>query len=230
MKLMVETFHSDINLADMGGFSTLILCSFHGFMEGVQFAIQHGADIYLKGKLRSGVALTAEHWAAVRGHYHIFDYLRSIRLRDQKKRLSQLTQQKSSVQDESITSPQDDTLNDKNERNHINTASFNYDNATFEEIFLVGNNPTLENIDEKLPKNSINLVAAVPDGNNNVATKKNVPFPSSSSSGSAPCDGSFCICGRGFVGNMVACDMADCPIEWYHFECVGLTKEVSCLS
>jgi hypothetical protein len=49
-----------------------------------------------------------------------------------------------------------------------------------------------------------------------------------SSSGKASTgDGSFCICGRGFVGKMVACDKADCVVEWYHFDCVGLLAEVS---
>ncbi|VDP94911.1 unnamed protein product [Echinostoma caproni] len=26
-------------------------------------------------------------------------------------------------------------------------------------------------------------------------------------------------------GEMVACDNRDCPIEWFHFECVGLTSK-----
>ena len=40
----------------------------------------------------------------------------------------------------------------------------------------------------------------------------------------------YCICGGGGNGlRMVACDCAapPCLVEWYHFECVGLTKEVS---
>ena len=24
---------------------------------------------------------------------------------------------------------------------------------------------------------------------------------------------------------MIACDAADCPIEWFHFSCVGITSE-----
>jgi hypothetical protein len=39
-------------------------------------------------------------------------------------------------------------------------------------------------------------------------------------------EGSLCICGQGFQGKMIGCDHDGCDIEWYHFKCVGLTKEV----
>jgi len=35
----------------------------------------------------------------------------------------------------------------------------------------------------------------------------------------------YCLCRRGFYGNMVGCDGEDCPIEWFHFECVGLEEQ-----
>mmetsp|Transcript_7320 Transcript_7320/g.10913 ORF Transcript_7320/g.10913 Transcript_7320/m.10913 type:complete len:154 (+) Transcript_7320:704-1165(+) len=35
----------------------------------------------------------------------------------------------------------------------------------------------------------------------------------------------YCFCGRGFDGDMIACDRSGCNIEWYHFECVGLVKK-----
>ena len=38
---------------------------------------------------------------------------------------------------------------------------------------------------------------------------------------------SYCICGEGYVGQMVACDSADCPVQWFHFKCVGLAKKAS---
>lgn len=41
--------------------------------------------------------------------------------------------------------------------------------------------------------------------------------------------GSFCVCGRGFVGKMIACDREGCSVEWYHFDCVGLEEEVNYL-
>lgn len=34
---------------------------------------------------------------------------------------------------------------------------------------------------------------------------------------------SFCVCGGQSLNEpMVACDNAACPVEWYHFQCVGL--------
>jgi hypothetical protein len=35
----------------------------------------------------------------------------------------------------------------------------------------------------------------------------------------------YCICQRIAFGEMIACDNEDCPIEWFHYECVNLTKE-----
>lgn len=34
----------------------------------------------------------------------------------------------------------------------------------------------------------------------------------------------YCCCGSVSYGEMVACDNRECPIEWYHLPCVGLTK------
>ncbi len=36
---------------------------------------------------------------------------------------------------------------------------------------------------------------------------------------------SYCSCGGEDIGNMVACDNPTCPIEWFHFSCVGLTRK-----
>lgn len=33
----------------------------------------------------------------------------------------------------------------------------------------------------------------------------------------------WCTCKEPFNSDMIACDNANCPIEWYHFRCVGLT-------
>jgi len=38
-----------------------------------------------------------------------------------------------------------------------------------------------------------------------------------------PNEPTYCICNRVSFGEMVGCDNADCKIEWFHFECVGLT-------
>mgnify|MGYP000046826714 CR=1 FL=1 len=35
----------------------------------------------------------------------------------------------------------------------------------------------------------------------------------------------YCYCQRVYFGDMIGCDNDDCPIEWFHFECVGLTEQ-----
>ncbi|KAG2435843.1 hypothetical protein HXX76_007038 [Chlamydomonas incerta] len=35
----------------------------------------------------------------------------------------------------------------------------------------------------------------------------------------------YCICNKPSAGQMVGCDNPECTIEWFHFECVGLTEE-----
>lgn len=35
----------------------------------------------------------------------------------------------------------------------------------------------------------------------------------------------YCICKRVAFGEMIACDNEDCPIEWYHYSCVSLTRK-----
>lgn len=39
-----------------------------------------------------------------------------------------------------------------------------------------------------------------------------------------PSEPVYCFCKRVSFGQMVACDNPDCPREWFHFECVGLTQ------
>lgn len=38
-----------------------------------------------------------------------------------------------------------------------------------------------------------------------------------------PNEPTYCICNRVFFGEMVACDNDNCKIEWFHYECVGIT-------
>ena len=38
-------------------------------------------------------------------------------------------------------------------------------------------------------------------------------------------DSLYCYCKKVSSGNMIACDNPDCPTEWFHWECVGLTSE-----
>jgi len=38
-----------------------------------------------------------------------------------------------------------------------------------------------------------------------------------------PNEPTYCLCKRVSFGEMVGCDNPDCKVEWFHFECVGLT-------
>ena len=35
----------------------------------------------------------------------------------------------------------------------------------------------------------------------------------------------LCICGTEGSGDWIACDSESCPVQWYHWECVGVTEE-----
>mmetsp|Transcript_25272 Transcript_25272/g.28103 ORF Transcript_25272/g.28103 Transcript_25272/m.28103 type:complete len:218 (+) Transcript_25272:110-763(+) len=41
-----------------------------------------------------------------------------------------------------------------------------------------------------------------------------------------PNEPTYCYCGQVSFGRMVGCDNADCPIEWFHFNCVGLNEPI----
>ena len=34
----------------------------------------------------------------------------------------------------------------------------------------------------------------------------------------------FCICGDVEHGQMIACDGDNCPVEWFHMNCIGLNE------
>ncbi|KAK3546725.1 hypothetical protein QTP70_033426 [Hemibagrus guttatus] len=40
-----------------------------------------------------------------------------------------------------------------------------------------------------------------------------------------PNEPTYCLCTQVSYGEMIGCDNADCPIEWFHFSCVGLTTK-----
>ncbi|OON18650.1 PHD-finger, partial [Opisthorchis viverrini] len=40
-----------------------------------------------------------------------------------------------------------------------------------------------------------------------------------------PNEPTYCVCQQVSYGEMVACDNHDCPIEWFHFDCVGLVNK-----
>ncbi|XP_027009310.1 inhibitor of growth protein 5-like isoform X1 [Tachysurus fulvidraco] len=40
-----------------------------------------------------------------------------------------------------------------------------------------------------------------------------------------PNEPTYCLCAQVSYGEMIGCDNADCPIEWFHFACVCLTTK-----
>lgn len=40
-----------------------------------------------------------------------------------------------------------------------------------------------------------------------------------------PNEPTYCLCHQVSYGEMIGCDNHDCPIEWFHFACVGLTTK-----
>ncbi|ESO05837.1 hypothetical protein HELRODRAFT_184897 [Helobdella robusta] len=40
-----------------------------------------------------------------------------------------------------------------------------------------------------------------------------------------PNEPTYCLCHQVSYGEMIGCDNPDCPIEWFHFVCVGLTAK-----
>jgi len=47
---------------------------------------------------------------------------------------------------------------------------------------------------------------------------------SSEDEASDPNEPRYCICNQVSYGDMVACDNKDCPFEWFHYACVGVTQ------
>ena len=34
----------------------------------------------------------------------------------------------------------------------------------------------------------------------------------------------YCLCNKASRGSMIACSREGCPVEWFHFKCVGITE------
>ena len=35
----------------------------------------------------------------------------------------------------------------------------------------------------------------------------------------------YCLCGKEEFGRMIACENLYCSLEWFHYECVGITRK-----
>lgn len=40
-----------------------------------------------------------------------------------------------------------------------------------------------------------------------------------------PNEPTYCVCNQVSYGEMIGCDNNDCKLEWFHFNCVGLTTK-----
>ena len=78
--LMLEHYRANVNLGDVGGFTPLIFCAYHGNFAMVLHVLRLGADVLAAGRLRSGPLLIAEHWAAIQGHFEICRFLHALRV------------------------------------------------------------------------------------------------------------------------------------------------------
>ena len=59
------------------------------------------------------------------------------------------------------------------------------------------------------------------------AKRKENSLKKKSSKAAVDTPDSWCICGGPECGDMIACEHKDCPIEWFHFQCVGLSTAPS---
>lgn len=206
MRFIVEELGGDIDIPDMGGFTALIICAFRGFMPGVQYCVKKGGNIYAVGRLRSGEKLTAEHWAAVQGNVEIFQYLRAHRMRKERKLKESQNPSADGSSNSLIHLPKSTPQEHKVDSNTI--APFDVEMTT-------------ASSSSSFSSSSSSSISVPP---------LNIPQTSQLDSDWPNVEGSFCICGKGFIGAMVACDHPQCTVEWYHFECVGLHDPVRDLS
>lgn len=52
-----------------------------------------------------------------------------------------------------------------------------------------------------------------------------VPMPDLTSQPLDPNEPTYCLCQQVSFGEMIGCDNEECPIEWFHFQCVNLTSK-----
>lgn len=68
------------------------------------------------------------------------------------------------------------------------------------------------------------------DDHNNQA-QPTMPFSMITASGDGldmpvdPNEPTYCLCHQVSYGEMIGCDNGDCPVEWFHFACVGLASK-----
>jgi hypothetical protein len=241
IKLLVESpFKADVNVADVGGFTPLILCAYHGNFQCILQLLQLGADPRAVGRLRSGPRLTAEHWAAIQGKWEIFRFLRAMRVRPLGSLINSIEESQCTIKVANLATRNSTCRNDSSSGTGSSSSAGSHNNEDRTGVQDVEG--VLEQGEDLLLFSDLSsdmLLASVPDPLATAADS--VPNLDSSeapeeagAAGKAAivplCPAQFCLCGQGYDSAMVACDAPDCPLEWFHFSCVGLMCRVRDLS
>lgn len=215
VRLLIDSYRAVVDIADMGGFTPLILAAYQGCFSNVVYLLCRGADWRLRGRLRSGPLLTAEHWAAIKGHLEILRYLHVIRARYPHRRLKTIPNIKETP-GAAVSTP-----SKLNQESSLSTNSYALPSISFD--LGIQDKAVRTSVDFNVPMHRI-------DGDDGTVLISNDLSPTSSSSldVTGNSNTSFCLCGEGFTDNMVACDGFNCPVEWFHYHCVGLLCKVSC--
>lgn len=84
MKFLVEKLGADVNCRDVGGLTPLLVSAYRGELSAVKWLLKQGCLTHLRGCIRSGTPITAEHLAAINRKVttcaEVFHYLRSVRI------------------------------------------------------------------------------------------------------------------------------------------------------
>ena len=131
------------------------------------------------------------------------------------KTLNALTRRLYALHDEKVSLAQAayDCVDD-----HIN--KLDKDLSTFEETRRNED----KDYDAKALRNGPNTAVGDGDGGDGDGTGGNVYDAPMAN----PNEPTYCVCNQVSFGEMIACENDSCPIEWYHFSCVGLnpTKKI----
>ena len=251
LKLLLETYSANIELGDMGGFTPLILSAYHGNLACTVYCVKRGANISAVGRERSGIHLIAEHWASIRGHSNVREYLSLIRTKLQKKifnfSLSKVSLPSVSPTPTLTNSPVSPHQEMNSERDCVAWES-SIDNTSGSSLpqcktVLDSSTSSPESQQWKAAHetSATSQLSASHSPHSTTVCKTYLldgsemhcsPLSSSTLSvlvvtPSAPQQAAcYCVCTRGHIGSMIQCDSADCPIQWFHYCCVGLTEDV----
>lgn len=110
--------------------------------------------------------------------------------------------------EEGETKEEEDNQGDDEAEAESESEKFHDFEVSEDENINYNDNET-ENVKDD-PKESLDLQSS------RSTRRQSKPSPSSSN------EQVYCTCNRVSFGEMIGCDAKDCPVEWFHYECVGL--------